>query len=105
MYNFNSFGKSVCKLTKYMCKLNIFTEILQGNVLFSGKIYTTGNNFTRPPVATVATNSKSGGFHRHCKDKFQISFYFKDIFAQENPLSDFTIQFDSNYLTTFKAWL
>ena len=29
--------------------------------LFSGKIYTADKNFTRPPVATVATNSKSAG--------------------------------------------
>ena len=28
--------------------------------MFSGKIYTADKNFTRPPVATVATNSKSG---------------------------------------------
>ena len=27
--------------------------------LFSGKNYTAEKNFTRPPVATVATNSKS----------------------------------------------
>ena len=27
--------------------------------LFSGKNYTSDKNFTRPPVATVATNSKS----------------------------------------------
>ena len=27
--------------------------------MFSGKIYTADKNFTRPPVATVATNSKS----------------------------------------------
>ena len=27
--------------------------------LFSGKIYTADKNITRPPVATVATNSKS----------------------------------------------
>ena len=27
--------------------------------LFSGRIYTVDKNFTRPPVATVATNSKS----------------------------------------------
>ena len=33
MYNFNSFGKSVCKLTKYMSKFNIFTQILLGNAL------------------------------------------------------------------------
>ena len=58
--NFNSFVKSVCQLTKYMSKFQICTEILQGNLLFSGKNYTTGNNFTRPPVAMVATNFKSG---------------------------------------------
>ena len=28
--------------------------------LFSGKVYTADKNFTRPPVVTVATNSKSG---------------------------------------------
>ena len=28
-------------------------------MLFYGKIYTANKNFTRPPVATVATNSKS----------------------------------------------
>ena len=59
MYNFNSLGKSVCKLTKCMNKFHIHMQILQGNALFSGKIYTTGKKFTRPPVATVATNFKS----------------------------------------------
>ena len=49
----------MCKLTKYMSKFHISTQILQGNALFSGKNYTTGNNFTRPPVATVTTNFKS----------------------------------------------
>ena len=34
-----------------MCKL--------GTALFSGKIYTTDKNFTRPPVAAVPTNFKS----------------------------------------------
>ena len=29
--------------------------------LFSRKIYTAGTNFTRPPVATVATNLNSAG--------------------------------------------
>ena len=29
------------------------------NVLLSRKIYTADKNFTRPPVAAVATNSKS----------------------------------------------
>ena len=49
----------MCQLTKYMSKFQICTEILQGNLLFSGKNYTTGNNFTRPLVATVVTNFKS----------------------------------------------
>ena len=39
----------VCKLAKYV-----------RTALFSGKIYTSDKNFTRPPVATVATNFKSG---------------------------------------------
>ena len=43
-----------------MSKFHISTQILQGNALFSGKIYTAGIIFTRPPVATVATNFKSG---------------------------------------------
>ena len=48
-----------------MSKFRICTQILQGNALFSGKIYTAGNFFTRPPVVTVVTNFKfaslSGG--------------------------------------------
>ena len=39
----------VCKLAKYV-----------SNCVVSAKIYTADKNFTRPPVATVATNSKSG---------------------------------------------
>ena len=39
----------VCKLAKYV-----------RNCVVSAKIYTADKNFTRPPVATVATNSKSG---------------------------------------------
>ena len=42
-----------------MGKFRIYTQILQGNALFSGKNYTVGNIFTRPPVVTVATNFKS----------------------------------------------
>ena len=34
---------------------------MEETALFSGKIYTADKNFTRPPVATVATNSKSAG--------------------------------------------
>ena len=32
---------------------------MEETALFSGKIYTADKNFTRPPVATVATNFKS----------------------------------------------
>ena len=32
------------------------TQIMREIVLFSREIYTTGTNFTRPPVVTVATN-------------------------------------------------
>ena len=35
-----------------MSKFHISTKILQGDVLFSGKIYTAGKIFTRPPVVT-----------------------------------------------------
>ena len=44
-----------------MGKFHISTQILQGNALFSGKIYTVVNIFTRPPVVTVATNSSLFG--------------------------------------------
>ena len=59
---------------------------------------------TKEPTELHILNKKhhlEGVFHRHFKDKFQISFHFKDIFAQENPLSDFTNQFESNYLKLF----
>ena len=42
-----------------MGKFYILTQILQGNALFAGKIYTARKFFTRPPVATVVTNFKS----------------------------------------------
>ena len=35
-------------------------RIMREIALFSGKIYTAGTNFTRPPVVTVATNLNSG---------------------------------------------
>ena len=38
-----------------MGKSHNYMQILQGNALFSGKIYTVGNIFTRPPVVTVVT--------------------------------------------------
>ena len=34
-------------------------QIMREIALFSGKIYTAGTNFTRPPVVTVATNLNS----------------------------------------------
>ena len=42
-----------------MCKSCISTKMMRGIALFSGKIYTAGTNFTRPPVVTVATNLNS----------------------------------------------
>ena len=39
-----------------MSTFHIFTQILQGNVLFAGKIYTAGKKFTQPLVVTVMTN-------------------------------------------------
>ena len=43
----------------YRCIL-YFPWNIQKNALFSWRIYTVGNNFTRPLVATVVTNFKSG---------------------------------------------
>ena len=54
-----SLEKRVCKLTKSMGKFHICTQMLQGNALFSGKIYIVGKISTRPPVVTVVTNFKS----------------------------------------------
>ena len=42
-----------------MCKSCSSTQIMPEIALFSGKIYTAGTNFTRPPVVTVATNLNS----------------------------------------------
>ena len=39
--------------------IKVFAKYVKKTVLFSGKIYTADKNFTRPPVATVATNFKS----------------------------------------------
>ena len=43
-----------------MSEYHISTQVLHGNGLFSGKLYTAGQNFTRPPVVTVVTNINSG---------------------------------------------
>ena len=53
-----------------MSEYHISTQVLHGNALFSGKNYTTGNNFTQPPVATVATNFKSA-YDFTFSDRFQ----------------------------------
>ena len=47
-----------------MGKFHIHTQILQGDALFSGKIYTVGNIFKQSPVVTVTINFKSA-LHRH----------------------------------------
>ena len=49
----------MCKLIKFMRKFYICTQILHGNALFSGRIYTSGNFFTRLPVVTVVSSFKS----------------------------------------------
>ena len=83
-----------------MSDFHIFTQILPGNSLFSGKIYTTGKLFTRRPVVMVVTNFKSAitititqgrgerlfvhrqRLHYHCNARwdqshrsFQVSFW------------------------------
>ena len=47
------------KITLGVCKSCSSMQIMQEIALFSGKIYTAGTNFTRPPVVTVATNLNS----------------------------------------------
>ena len=53
-----------------MSKFHIFAQILQRNASFSGKIYTGGKNFTRPPVATVVTNFKSDYYGSFCHQNY-----------------------------------
>ena len=47
--------------------------------LFSGKIYTAGTNFTRPPVVTVATNLNS--VHRYMRHTFAKCKMFEGFFS------------------------
>ena len=42
-----------------MCKSCSFMQIMGEIASFSGRVYTPGTNFTRPPVVTVATNLNS----------------------------------------------
>ena len=53
------FSQFQCKITLGVCKSCDSTQIIREIALFSGKIYTVGKNFTRPPVVTVATNLNS----------------------------------------------
>ena len=70
---YESLHLGVCKLAKYV-----------RNCVVSAKIYTADKNFTRPPVATVATNSKSGSRLRLdliiCNLFFKARFLFKPKF-------------------------
>ena len=62
MLNFNSFGiEGVHKHTTYMSKFQKSTQILQGNVMFSGKIHTAGKE-----IYTTAG-----------RDKFQVCTKYK----------------------------
>ena len=49
-------------------KVCLNLQNIEETALFYGKIYTADKNFTRPPVATVATNFKSGNL-------FEDEFY------------------------------
>ena len=48
-----------CVNCDYFYSIRSSTQIMREIALFSGKIYTAGTNFTRLPVATVATNLNS----------------------------------------------
>ena len=70
-----------------MGKSHIHTQILQENALFSGKIYTVGNIFTRPLVMTVATNFKSA-YTQTYFDVIFFKLYFSLIYIFWSSLSD-----------------
>ena len=57
-----------------MGKFYILTQILQGNALFTGKIYTARKFFTRPPVATVVTNFKSDQDQCNVEQSLNLQF-------------------------------
>ena len=72
-----------------MGKSHVYTQNLQGNALFFGKIYTVGNIFTRPSVVTVATNFKCASnssfpshsyLHVKVSEVWHFQFFFKIIF-------------------------
>lgn len=44
-----------------MSELNISVVIMRENILISGEIYTTGENFTLLLAVTAVTNTTSGG--------------------------------------------
>ena len=54
---------TVCRVknTHKMSELNISVVIMRENVLISGEIYTTGENFTLLLAVTAVTNTTSGG--------------------------------------------
>ena len=74
---------------------------MEETALFSGKIYTADKNFTRPPVATVATNFKSGmvmvmlmvSFLLYISstspEHFPFSIGIQKVLILARPLSDF----------------
>ena len=48
---------------------------IEETALFYGKIYTADKNFTRPPVATVATNFKSGQMAKKNTGQVYCEYY------------------------------
>ena len=59
---------------------------------FSGKIYTADKNFTRLPVATVATNSKSGSKVSHLANVAYVIFSSSDFIGQISTCESLFLQ-------------
>ena len=62
--------KSLCKPIKLMSKFHISMQILHGNALLSGEIYTAGKVFARAPIMMVMTNIKSENLWYVIKNHF-----------------------------------
>ena len=74
------------------------------NALFSGKIYTADKNFTRLPVATVATNFKSGRQLSKFRQKYKYRDKDKDNDKDNHRILRYTsYQNIAEYIRTLRS--
>ena len=86
------------KITLGVCKSCTSKKIMQESALFSGKIYTAGTNFTRPPVATVVTNLNLA--RQFCSEGLQ-----KILLCTCKACNSFRTHWRQNLLCTSTGWL